>query len=183
MSDSRGASAVVSNLLLIAVVVVLASVVSVFALGVSEDVRNPGPAVSESSGEFTAQDGRDGGTVRIVHVAGESLSVEDIEVAIDATAACGERERLINLPEKGTSGRYADENVASGSIDSSIVDGGFGADLGVFDSRTSDTFDAGSYFEFRLTGEACPLSQGDQLTVRVVHTPTETVTIEKTLTA
>jgi len=45
-THSRGVSSVVSTILLVAVVVILSATLSVFALGVADDLRNPGPYVS-----------------------------------------------------------------------------------------------------------------------------------------
>ena len=41
----------------------------------------------------------------------------------------------------------------------------------------------GDEIAFRITGGACPITQGDEITVRVVHTQTRSVIIEETLTA
>lgn len=178
---SRAASSVVATILLAAVVVILGATVTLFTLGVADQLRDPAPFVGESTGELVEQDGFDGGLVRIEHVAGDDVAVQEMEVAIDATDACGRRERLIDLPETGTAGRFSDGNVATGSIDSSIVSGDNRNDLGVLDSRTSNTFDAGSFLAFRLEAGECPLSDGDRLVVRVVHAPSNSVIVREKL--
>ncbi|VTT88060.1 Vng1974h [Halorubrum sp. DM2] len=178
---SRGVTSVVSTVLLVAIVVVLSATLSVFALGVTDELQDPGPYVSQSSGQLVVQEGSDGGIVRITHVAGDPVPVEETEIAIDATDTCGERERLINLPEdpSNNAGRFADSNVASGPINESIVSGQTGLDLGVLDSRTSNTLGAGSHLGFRLTGGECQLTAGDRIVVRVVHVPSGSVTISQ----
>ncbi|MEZ3164213.1 type IV pilin [Halorubrum sp. RMP-47] len=182
-TQSRGVSSVVSTILLVAIVVILSATLPVFTLGVADDLRNPGPYVSQSSGEFAVQDGYDGGIARIAHVAGDPVLVEEMDIAIDATDACGERERLIDLPEGGnSSGSFPDSNVASGSIDEGIVSGGNRVDLGVLDSRTTNRLAAGSFLQFRLTNESCSLTEGDRLVVRVVHVPSGSVAIRQELT-
>ncbi|ELZ39844.1 type IV pilin [Halorubrum tebenquichense] len=179
---SRGVTSVVSTVLLVAIVVILSATLSVFALGVSDDLQNPGPYVSQSSGQLAVQDSYDGGIVRITHVSGDPIPVEEMEIAIDASDACGERERLIRLPEGGgSSGSFADSNVASGSIDDSIVSGGNRVDLGVLDSRTTNRFTAGSFLQFRLTAESCSLTDGDRVVVSVVHVPSGSVAIRQVL--
>ncbi|ELZ52587.1 MULTISPECIES: type IV pilin [Halorubrum] len=179
---SRGVTSVVSTVLLVAIVVVLSATLSAFAAGVADDLRNPGPYVSQSGGQLAVQDGYDGGTVRVTHVSGDPVPVEEMEIAIDASDACGERERLIRLPEGGnSSGSFADSNVASGSIDESIVSGGNRVDLGVLDSRTTNRFAAGSFLQFRLTGESCSLAEGDRVVVSVVHVPSGSVVIRQEL--
>lgn len=181
---SRAVAPVISTILMVAIVIILSATISIFVLDVGETVRDPAPVVAQSTGELIAQDGTDGGTIRITHQGGDSVSVNEIEIVIDASDAqeCGQRERLINLPESGTfSGRFADTNVASGDISNSIVDGGFNADLGVLDSRTDNEFSAGSFFEVRLTGGECPLKQGDKVVVQVIHVPTNSVIIKQNL--
>jgi len=182
--SDRAASPVVGVVVLVAMVLIVAATVGWAGLGFSEQLREPAPNVAESTGNLETQVGANDGIVRITHVAGESVNVENIEIVVDATSACGKRERLINLPEKGTySGRFDDSNVESEWINNSMIDGGFNANLGVLDSRTSNTFDAGSSFEFRITGGKCQLEPGDTITVRVIHTLSESVVIEKELTA
>ena len=184
-TDSRAAAPVVATILLIAVVAVLSATISATLLGAGSELREPAPNVAQSSGAFVEQDGFDGGVVEITHLAGDTVAVADLEIAIDATDACGERERLVNLPEDdgNAAGRFADANVESGDIGESIVSGGFGADLGVLDSRTSNEFTAGSSVRFRLAGTDCPVDPGDRVVVRVVHVPSNAVLVTKRLTA
>jgi flagellin-like protein len=58
----RGVSSAVSVVLLVAVTVILAATVSVFALGVADDIDEAPPLVSESSGELVVQDGTTAGS-------------------------------------------------------------------------------------------------------------------------
>lgn len=180
---SRGISPVIGTVLLVAIVVVLAAAVSALVLGLGDGLRDPGPDVGQSSGELEAQSGTDGGVITITHEGGEPVSVEDLEIAVDATDACGDRDRLVDLPENDSNnaGRFADSNVESGSISDSIVDAGTSTDLKVLDSRTGNRFEAGTSLQFRLESGECPLSDGDTVVVRVVHTPSNSVIIEKEL--
>lgn len=184
-TEPRAVSSVIATSLMIAMVVVLSTTISGALLDASSELRDPAPNVAQSNGEFVEQEGFSGGIVEITHLAGDTVPVADLEIVIDATGACGERERLVNLPEddSNNAGRFADANVESGDIDDSIVSGGFGADLGVLDSRTSDEFTAGSSLRFRLAGTDCPVNPGDRVVVRVVHTPSNAVIIKKDLTA
>lgn len=174
---------------MIAIVVLLAATTSVFALGFTDDVDQSGPVIGQSSGELVVQDGFDGGIVRITHVAGDSIEVENIEIAVDSRDACGETARIINLPSDasrfGFDG-FADENLQNGD-DSFISKGTFSSewDIGVLHETNDNTFNAGTSFEFRIKGgsDDCQLEPRDEVTVKIVHTPTNSVTIEKTLTA
>ena len=178
--DDRAVSPVIATILMVAVLVVLSATASTVFLGVGSELRDPAPTIAQSSGTLVAQEGTDGGIVTITHVAGDTVPVSELAVASDA---CGERERLVNLPEdpSNNAGRFADTNVASGDISESIVSGGFEADLRALDSRTDNDFSAGSALQFRLTGGACPLDPGDRVIVRVVHAPSNSVLVTKTL--
>ena len=173
---------------MVAITVVLAAVLATFALGFIEDVSNPGPSVGQSTGALERTDGSKGAIVRVEHVAGETVDASELEIAIDATNACGERERIINLPDNAPAGSLEDGNVASGDIDESIVSGQSEwlaeFELGVLTTRDGDTtFDAGSSFEFRLTKEKCPVNKGDEVVVHVVHHPTNSILLTEELKA
>ncbi|MFC6756466.1 MULTISPECIES: type IV pilin [Haloarcula] len=184
--STRAATPVVSNLLFVAIVVVLAAVVSVFALGVAEDTRDPGPAVSESSGEFAGdRAGSDDQIVRITHVAGDSIPVSELEIAV---RACSKTSRLVNLPATRNTPTFipfADSNLRGELI--SQGQPGQAWDAGALHEDTGDTFTAGSSFEFRIKNDedegGCRLDSGDEVTVRVIHTPTNSIVIKQELTA
>ncbi|MFC7077467.1 type IV pilin [Haloarcula halophila] len=181
-ATERGVSPVVSTVLLVAVVVMLASTVSVVTLGFPSQVGEPAPVVAQSSGQLvrdvTGPGGRYDQVVNITHEAGDTIQVEHVEVAVDATDACGKRGRLVDLP---------DEAVGSGSpnhIEGDHIFDYHSPEGGALDPTTGDTaFSAGDTIRFRLTNGACSLADGDRITVRIVHTPSGAVVVEKTLTA
>lgn len=181
---SRGVSPVLSTILMAAIVVVLAGAASLYVFDIGEELRNPAPNVAESSGELIQQSGFNGGKIRITHEAGDTVATGETEIVVDASDACGKRERLINLPEddSNNAGRFADTNVQSGSISGSIISGGSATELGVLDSRTTNQFTAGSFLQFRLTAGDCSLDSEDVVAVRVVHTPSNSVIITEQLT-
>jgi flagellin-like protein len=190
--QDRAVSPVISTILMVAIVVILAATITVFVLDVGEEVQDPGPNVARSSGEFVEQDGFDGGIVRITHVAGDAVPVEELEVAVDATDACGERARIINLPgpeppRSSTSPTYLpfdDDNFERGS--NSIISQGNSRQnwsAGVLHRETSNTFAAGSFFEFRIKGGDCQLNQGEEVLVRVIHVPSNSIIVTEELTA
>ena len=160
----RGVSSVVAAILLVAVVVVLASTVSVVAFGFADDVARPGPVVGESTGTFVEQDGDTGGIVRLTHVAGDTIQVSDIEVAVDADCSgTTRRGRLVGLPAT------------------------------IFDQRSLNRFGGGALLQrsysagdtivFRIPASKCDIDDGATVGVRVVHTPTNAVVIDRELRA
>ncbi|RCU47651.1 type IV pilin [Haloplanus salinus] len=178
---SRASSTVIGNVLLIAVVVVLAGTASAYVFGVTDGSPDPAPTVAQSTGELVPQAGNDGGIVRITHRGGDTLRVADIEVAVDATDACGKRGRLVDLPVDGFGGN---------AIGSSNIEGD-----DIFDERPSylggpdpgalgqSTYTSDERLRFRIPERDCSIDDGARVTVRVVHTPTNAVVVERTLTA
>lgn len=188
LSDHRGVAPVVSTVLVVAIVVVLAAVVSVFVLGLGEDVEDQGPIVGRSTSEFVGdRSGSDDQIVRITHRAGDAVPVSEMEIAV---RACGQSERIVNLPAPTTrttsTPTFLPFDVGNFEYGSGLLSQGQPGqewDAGVLHEDTSDTFVAGSSFEFRIKNGACRLDPGDEVSVRVVHTPTNSVVIEKRLTA
>ena len=170
----RGQSEVLGEVLLVGVAVVVATVLSLGALGFGEEVDDPAPTIAESSGELLAyQDDSDEQRVRIYHQAGDPVRVENVEIAVDASDACGKRGRIVGLPTKTID---ADENIRGADI----FDGSSGQAKGAL---RDDVYRAGDVFDFRIAKGECELDPGDRTTVRVVHTPSGAVLIEERLTA
>jgi FlaG/FlaF family flagellin (archaellin) len=165
---------------MVAIVVVLAATVSVFALGFTDEANQPGPIVGQSSGTLVSQDGTDGGIVRIQHIAGDTIQVSNMEIVVDATEACGKQSRLVGLP--ATSGNaISDSNIEGDDI---FDEGSYNSD------RTPDKnaiheseYAAGDEIAFRIPSSDCPVDGGADVVVRVVHTPTNSVVVKETLTA
>jgi FlaG/FlaF family flagellin (archaellin) len=166
---------------MVAVVVILASIISVFALGFTGDANQPGPVVSQSSGELVRDiSGGNDQIVRLTHVAGDNLDVSTLEIAVDATDACGKQSRLVNLPDNAVGSTKASELE---SIEGADIFDDDSPDGGQLDTSADGTWSAGETATFRLASTECKLNGGDAITVRVVHTPTNSVVIEQTLTA
>ncbi len=177
---NRAVAPIISTILLVAIVVILAAVISVFVLDLGEQTTESGPAVSESSGTFEAfQSGSDEQIVRIRHVAGDTLDTENLEVVVDASDACGKTGRIVNLP-LGSVG--ASNTINQGNVEGDdIFDNSAGAvDHGALDA---ETYTAGDVIRFRIAKGDCTVQRDESLVVRVVHTPTNTVVIKKTLQA
>jgi len=172
---------------MVAIVVILAATISVFALGFTDEANQPGPVVGQSSGEFVGDNGGSNNQIiRITHIAGDSISVSNMEVVV---SACGETARVVNLPaerrtptsvpfDKGINFEGNRELLSEGQFF-----GGQFWDAGVLHEDTSNTFNSGKSFELRITTGECEVDSGDEVQVQVVHTPTNSVVIKETLTA
>ncbi|MFD1632951.1 type IV pilin [Haloplanus ruber] len=180
--EERASSSVIGNVLLIAIVVILAATVSVYVFGVTDRPSNPAPTVAQSSGEFVPQDGNQGGVVRITHRGGDTLRVADLEIVVDARAACGKVGRLVNLPASGGDPKPESEFVRGDDVfdnSANSVSGPIGEDGRTVNGRWS----SGETATFRIASNGCPVTSGETITVRIVHTPTNSVVIKQTLTA
>lgn len=169
---------------MVAIVVILAATMSVYGLGFADDITQPGPLVGQSSGTLEPNppgSGSDNGFVSIRHVAGDTIQTANMEIVVDATDACGKRGRLVNLPVDGYSGNA----IGSTNIeDDDIFDGRppyFGGPE--YSALQETEYAAGDEILFRIPNNDCPVRNGDKVIVRVVHTPTNSVVIEDTLTA
>jgi len=180
---NRAVAPIISTILIVAIVVILAAVISVFVLDFGERTTESGPTVGESSGTFEAfQSGSDEQIVRIRHVAGDTLDIETLEVVVDASDACGKTGRIVNLPlgSVGASNTINHGNVEGDDIFDNRRGGGSAVDHGALDA---ETYTAGDVIRFRIPDTDCTVQQDESLTVRIVHTPTNTVVIKKTFQA
>jgi len=188
ISDARGASPVIGTVLVVAIVVVLAATLSVFAGGFLDELREPAPTVARSSGALTPQDGTDGGIVLITHEAGETVRIADLEITVRADCTSGtKRGRIVNLPaEAGNAIRSSDGQIKGdnifderslNAIDNAVPEVNDGGAL------LRQRYAAGGTILFRIPSGKCELTAGSDVSVRVVHTPTQSVIIESRLTA
>jgi FlaG/FlaF family flagellin (archaellin) len=164
---------------MVAVVVVLAAVVGTVALDLQSEMDETAPAVAQSSGELVADvDGSDDQTVRLTHLGGDELVASELEIVVDARAACGKSGRLVNLPAGGGDPQPTEEYVRGDDLFDNSANS-VGGPIG----RAGGTWMAGETTSFRIANSECSLSAGDAITVSVVHTPSDSVVIEQRLTA
>lgn len=108
-----------------------------------------------------------------------------MEIAVDATDDCDETARIVNLPSEYMNFGFkwfAKENLQN--RDNSIISQGNSFsrwDIGVLHETNDNTLSAGASFEFRIKKGDCPLEDGNEVTVRVTHMPSNSVIIKKTL--
>lgn len=75
--QDRAATPVVSTILIVAIVIILAATVSVFFLGVTEDINEPAPNVADTTGEFEVGSAdSDNQVVQITHIAVDNVNVK-----------------------------------------------------------------------------------------------------------
>ena len=174
--QDRAVTPVISTILMVAIVVILAAVISTFAIGFTENLNEPAPNVADTTGEFLINepDAFDNQFVRITHIAGDSVAVEDIEIVVRVDGSDDDEfpkeVRLIDFPDPDESG----DNI----VDSNRINIGF------------DTWSPGRSIEFRInTGQAdfrIPENntgpEADELEVLIVHTPSRTIISEHTFT-
>lgn len=124
--QNRAATPVIATILMIAIVVVLAATISVFFLGVTEDINEPAPSVADTTGEFEPEtDGfRTNQLVRITHQGGDEVPVGEIEIIVQASGPnLDTKSRLVNLPAEDDD--FDPENFENGNPSNLINDGGF----------------------------------------------------------
>jgi len=182
----RAVSPLVGVVLLVGLALVLAATVSATALGVADGLTSPAPTVSQSSGtyeRYATGGGRyDEQVIRITHEGGDTLTVSDLELVVDASDACGKTGRLVNLPAEGDDPRPATQYVRGDDIFDNSANSVEGP-IGTGDVDDDGEWSAGETAQFRLATRDCRLRAGDGITVRVVHTPTEAVVISQRLRA
>jgi FlaG/FlaF family flagellin (archaellin) len=179
---------------MVAIVVILAATISVFALGFTDEANQPGPVVGQSSGELLAfEDDSDEQIVRITHIAGDSITVSDIEIPVRAECKDGTKQgRIVNLPaEDGNDidenddgqSQIEGENIFSQSSLTTIDNKVDGVSDGGALLHGDGQYTAGESIIFRISKGDCEIATNGQVTVRIVHTPTNSVVIKQTLTA
>ncbi|MBX0287417.1 type IV pilin [Haloarcula salinisoli] len=181
-SSDRALSPVVGVVLLVGITLLLAATVSVTALGFTDELTGTAPTVSQSSGTYDRYASGGGRyteqVVRITHEGGDTLTVTDIAIVVDASDACGKTGRLVNLPAEGDDPRPASKYVRGDDIfdnSANSVEGPIGTDDG--------EWSAGETAQFRLAIRACRVDDGDRLVVRIVHTPTDAVVVDQPIRA
>lgn len=192
--DNRGASSVISVILMVAVVAILAATVSVFVFDFGERINQPAPNVADTTGEFVIDDPDPDNNqlVRITHLGGDSVAVEKIEVVIRVSGPDVDTEaRLINLPAE-----RSDLDQVNIEGDASIIDKSFGKSgpshpnqVIVEDFPTDNNiWNAGETIQFRVNTGAADFSKppsydnADKLKIIIIHTPSNAIISEHIFT-
>lgn len=182
--NNRCVSPVISVVLMVAISVILSSVVATYVFSVgSENINEPAPFVSDSSGDFEVTDsGSVAGSnqiVEITHIAGEPVDVGELEIQVRATGEnLNEYARIVNLPSDG--GTIDETNIEGNS---NLIDESGYADIIVSDD--ANTWRSGKTIQFRVaTGGADFRPKGDasRLEVSIIHKASNTVISEHEFT-
>lgn len=155
---------VVGEVLLVGVVVVIGLVVITLSLGLAENVDSPAPVVSETSGLVAPT--ADGQVIEVTHVAGDTVRLSNVEVVVDATEACGQQARIVDLPLDSAEYLQPDD-ITGAAILSTANRSRADYDPGAL---LNERFAGGETIGVRLT-DACPLEPGDRVTILLVHRP------------
>jgi len=163
-------------------VLLLAASISVTAVGYAGGLTEPAPAVSQTSGEYDHY-ATGGGryteqVIRVTHVAGDTLTVASLELVVDASAACGKTGRLVNLPIAGDDPRPTNRYVRGDDVFDNAANAVEGP-IGTGDVDDDGEWSAGETAQFRLSTSECHLESGDEIAVRLVHTPTDAILVDQ----
>lgn len=189
--QNRAVSPVISTILMVAIVVILAATISVFTLGLGEDIQATSPVVGQSTGELEPVDGGDGGIITVTHLAGDSVEVKNLEIVVDATDACGKRVRVVNLPasfsgQSYPNNQFDDENFKGADLLAKGALPWFGQeewDARLLMDTNDNMFTAGDSFQLRIASGKCDLESSEQINLDIVHVPSNSIIISKEFTA
>jgi FlaG/FlaF family flagellin (archaellin) len=169
---------------MVAIVVILAAVISVAVLSFTEDLSDPAPIVADTTGEFEIEgDWRGTQIVQITHEAGEDVAVEQIEIVVRATGPDVDTEaRLVNLPAEGTT--FATENLDDPD---NLIDNGNVNRNNIIIDDDSNVWAAGDTITFRVNTGTADFREGedpeaDELEVLIIHTPSNSILSEHIIT-
>jgi flagellin-like protein len=180
-TTDRGVTSVVSTILLVAIVLVLGVTISVYSLDITDDLNEPAPNVAETSAEFVPGGGTDEQVVRTTHIAGDRVAIKDLEIIVRASGPDVDTQaRLVDLPSTASS-RLLDENIEG---DEDLIDQSPGSARLITDDGV-DFWSPGSTIEFRVNSGTADYRDGntpdaDELEVVIVHTPSNSIIIERT---
>ena len=120
-----------------------------------------------------------------LHVAGDSVPVEEIEIIVRASGPDVDTEaRLVDLPSDQFGNRIEDENIEAND---DLIEQGFGSPSSGLLEDDPDQWSAGDTLSFAIgVGEADfregESPEADTLEVIIVHTPSNSILSEHTFT-
>ena len=185
--EDRAVTPVVSTILMVVLVVILAATTSVAFFTFTENINEPAPIVGDTTGEFEAGGELDQQLVRIKHIAGEDIAVEDLEIIVRVSGPSLDTEaRLVDLPTDSFFSTAIDSSNIQG--DDSIIDTRSSAPNQIIVPADSNMWTAGDTIQFRISVSGADFRdppkgnnpKADQLEVIIVHTPSNAIISENT---
>ncbi len=172
---NRGLSSVVGILTVVALVVVLATGVLTAGMAMATLGDPPPAAVIEAEATTAACSGcgPNDQVIRLRHRNGDPLPMADVTLVISAPAH--DPVRLVDLPL--STNCLQDSHVEGPDIFDGRC-GRVGGSLTAVGSDSTESWRAGETVRFRLQKSALRLAPGNDVTVRVVHTPSDSVIAE-----
>lgn len=174
---------------MVAIVVILAAVLSVIVLDFSEDLDDPAPNVEDTTGEFELKTEafQSNQIVRITHIAGDNIPVEEMEIIVQVSGPdVNTQVRLVDLPAEDWSIDSSNMQGDKDLIDStSRTPSGAKIQNQVIVSADSNVWSAGDTIQFRIKTGTADFREGedpdaDELEVIIVHAPSNTIISENT---
>jgi len=191
--QDRAVTPVISTILVVAIVVILAATVSVAFLGVTQNLTEPAPIVADTTGEFEAGPGNYTQIVRITHVAGDSIEVENIEIIVRASGPGSKlpvETRIVNLPGGDGSDFCAGKGYPGGRLSQNNIQGErffvkeSCAPNQIITAEDSNTWSPGETIQFQISSNKADFSastgnnEANKLEVIIVHTPSNAIISE-----
>jgi flagellin-like protein len=182
--ENRSVSPVISVIMMVAVVVILAAVLSVIVFDFTEGLDHPAPVVGQTSGEFEPGSDSDDQIVRITHIAGDRVNVENIEIIVQASGpSLDANARLVDLPADSYFSNAIDSTNVQGD---DIIDTSNGAPNQVIVPADPDIWAAGDTIQFRIKVGGADFREppdrtgpeADELEILIIHTPSGAIISE-----
>jgi FlaG/FlaF family flagellin (archaellin) len=171
--SESGQSRAIPVVLMASIAVALASLLSGQLLGMTGTLGAPDPpTISQTSTSLEVAD--DGGLVaKIRHVGGDVAMVENLELVVDATDACGTQARLVDLPTSasGTATVEGTDIFSPGESGQATVQAAPDGEWG-----------AGGAVGLTIDSDRCPVGSGETVAVSVVHEPSGTMVLTEQFT-
>jgi len=175
-------SPVIGVILMVAITVILAALVGTLVLGLGDKTGQSGPTISVSAEplEAAVTGSSDDQIVALTHENGDPVEAASLEIVV-VLEETGARTRLVDLPV--TSDKIASSNIEGDDLLSMSDD-----TEGAISDDTPDTdgeWSAGETIRFRVkkSDDGYSMNPGDEVTVRIIHTESDKVLVDRTLVA
>jgi len=166
LNNDRGVTPVVGVILIVAITIILASVISVYAVGLSEDV-NERPTFSALELNFEEEPASEPNykefrwQIELTHTGGEAVDAEDIAVHLDH----GDQRVTGTLNRSLTAGETVELVVVHNNQDGTTIP----------DELDCDDVNVAC----RLAGDSGNYPNEDQIELRMIHEPSNTILYEE----